>query len=455
MSLGDGVNTLPTSAARAAGARYRPEILATLAGVVLPNAAYLVGLLLGFGPPLRVPLLGLYLCVLVLARRLPAAATIMLYIAVALFDAAWTISFTFYLPLASALRAFSFVSEINIAASPAYLGLIGGFLLSGGSALAIYLRWMPVLRQASLMPAAVLALLLAGYDGAAVILREASMPTQRSVPAIPESATRLSGFEAALLRPGGANGLLVMVESMGAFASPEHQALLMQAFDDPSIRKAYAVTTGTVPFFGSTTAGEMRELCQTSRPYTDMTPDTARTCLPRRLARAGQPSVAIHGFTSSMFDRRGWYPSIGFTRSIFRETLQDTLPRRCGWVFAGLCDAEIGRMLPQLLPQQPTRGFTYWLTLNSHAPVRPGDAPPRLGCDIGGPFGDVETCRMTEAWMDVMDSVAATALNPGVQRPEILIVGDHAPPSWSWRNRDIFIPGRVAWIRLRPLPAGN
>ncbi|MBE2279503.1 MAG: hypothetical protein IAE91_03860, partial [Ignavibacteriaceae bacterium] len=77
------------------------------------------------------------------------------------------------------------------------------------------------------------------------------------------------------LRPGAANALLVITESMGAFANPAHRALLLRPFDDPRIRRAYDVSSGTVPFYGSTTSAENKLLmCPQRFPNFGKTPTT-------------------------------------------------------------------------------------------------------------------------------------------------------------------------------------
>lgn len=448
-----------TAAVAFAGARRRaspyPEALALLAGLILPNAAYFVGQVADVGSPLRAPILGLYLCVVALSRWLPSAVALGAYLAALLFDFVWTLTVTFHMPPSSALDAFRFTSELHLFDSPFYMALIVGTGISTAGVMTIIVRHRETLRRASMVPTALATLVVAGLDSTAVVANQVVLPALRGAPATPESAVRKSGFGEAVLRPGAANALLVITESMGAFANPAHRALLLRPFDDPRIRRAYDVSSGTVPFYGSTTSAEMRELCGRGETYTALTTEAAHDCMPHQLSRAGRRTAAIHGFSGTMFDRETWYPIAGFQRSDFAETLHDRLTRRCGWVFSGLCDNEIGQNLPRLLRRGSAATFTYWLTLNSHVPVRPNDASARLGCDDGGPLGHVEVCRMTELWIDVMEAVAAAALNEHVGPLEVLIVGDHAPPMWSRRGRALFTPGEVAWIRLSPKAGGS
>ncbi|MBR0672058.1 alkaline phosphatase family protein [Neoroseomonas soli] len=442
--------TLPD---RGRGSRLagHPEIVALLAGVLLPNAVHLLGIAADVGVPLRTPAFFLYLWVVLLARRLPFAVACGTYLLVLAADIVWTLSATFHLTPLGILQALKFTSELNLAASPLYLALIAGVASSTTTSLLLLARHREALRQASLVPALLATLALAGGDVWTYATGNVSFLTLRSAPAELDSAARRSGFEQAVLAPGQRNALLVVVESLGAFADPAHRELVLSAFGSRRLRAAYEVTSGTVPYFGATTSGELRELCRSSQSYTTLTAEAARDCLPRRLAEAGRRTVALHAYTGQMFDRRDWYPLLGFQRMLFAEEMADTLHNRCGGVFTGLCDTEIGASLPRLLPPRPEGRFTYWLTLNTHAPIRPGDSQPRFGCDDGGgPFGQKEICLMAELWADLMETVAAVALDARTQPLEVLIVGDHAPALWSRRARALFRPGEVSWVRLAP-----
>jgi hypothetical protein len=95
--------------------------------------------------------------------------------------------------------------------------------------------------------------------------------------------------------------------------------------------------------------------------------------------------------------------------------------------------------------------FIYWVTLNTHIPVAPGDARADFNCKTDRTvFHRAGVCRMGELWHDLFDSIAKLALDPAIAPAEILIVGDHAPPLWSRAGREMFVPGQVAWYRLTP-----
>ena len=130
-----------------------------------------------------------------------------------------------------------------------------------------------------------------------------------------------SGFDEASRAPGRRNMLVVIVESMGAFHDPALQGLLAAPLDDPGIAARYEVSLGTAPYAGSTTAGEMRELCGTRAPYTALLSGDVRDCLPARLAAAGYATFGFHAYTATMFDRRDWWPRLGLQETRFHEDL--------------------------------------------------------------------------------------------------------------------------------------
>ncbi len=105
-----------------------------------------------------------------------------------------------------------------------------------------------------------------------------------------ESAADASGFRKAVLSESH-DSLLVIVEALGVFAKPEHQRMLEAPFKDARLLTDYTVTTGETAYYGSTTAAEMRELCDTREPY-DLLTSGDRARMPSEAARRqGSPDV--------------------------------------------------------------------------------------------------------------------------------------------------------------------
>jgi phosphoglycerol transferase MdoB-like AlkP superfamily enzyme len=195
----------------------------------------------------------------------------------------------------------------------------------------------------------------------------------------------------------------------------------------------------------------MRELCETRASYSEFTKSSGDSCLPERLHRRGYTTTAVHGFYSGMFERNQWYPRIGFAKMEFGEVLVPQIRRLCGRVFRGACDADLAPLIERAAAETKTPNFIYWLTLNTHIPVVPGEALTNFDCERqDNGFGLRRVCHMAELWHDVFGAVAQLALDPSIGPAEILVVGDHAPPLWSKKGRAEFEAGKVPWYRLTP-----
>jgi phosphoglycerol transferase MdoB-like AlkP superfamily enzyme len=195
----------------------------------------------------------------------------------------------------------------------------------------------------------------------------------------------------------------------------------------------------------------MRELCDTRQPYLEFSKANGTSCLPARLRMLGYTTMAVHAFHHSMFERDEWYPVIGFEKEVFGEKLMNMTHRLCGNAFRGVCDADLPPVIAQQAALSKKPKFIYWLTLNTHIPVAPGQALANFGCQKdAGIFRHIHVCEMAELWHDVFEGVSKLALDPSIGPADIIIVGDHSPPLWSRRARAQFEPGLVAWYRLTP-----
>ena len=60
------------------------------------------------------------------------------------------------------------------------------------------------------------------------------------------------------------NLVLILVESWGKTRLAELEQSLLRPYHDRNLSERYTLDQGTVPFSGSTVAGEARELCRSS-----------------------------------------------------------------------------------------------------------------------------------------------------------------------------------------------
>ena len=246
---------------------WTPTVLLCVAGVVLPNALSLGALAAGIGAPPRTAAIIAYATLAVIARLVPAPATIALYLAVAIYDAVSTIALLFNLAPSEIVLALHLSADLKLFASPLYVAMITGLVLLVGANTAVLALKRETLRRGSPAVLMSLALVFAATDFFANTSPHYQFGTLYATGKPMESAAKSSGFRPAALAAHDRNVLMIVVEALGQFADPWRQSILMQPFADPALAKRYDVTTGSTTYYGSTTAAEMRELCNTREPY--------------------------------------------------------------------------------------------------------------------------------------------------------------------------------------------
>lgn len=431
------------------GRLWSPTVFLCVAGVILPNALSLGALATGIGSPPRTTAIIAYATVALLSRMVPRWLTVVLFLATVTYDAVATIALLFNLAPSEIMLALNLSADLNLFASPLYVAMIAGLVLLLGVNIGVLTLKRDVLARGSAGVMMGFAVLFAGADLATNTSAHYQFGTLYAKGKPMDTAADTSGFREAVLSGNGRNALLVMVEALGEFADPWRQAILLQPFQNSDLAKRYDVTTGTSTYYGSTTAAEMRELCNTRESYKTVLEGATYTCLPHEMEQRGYKTVSLHNFTSNFFQRKEWYPRLGFEKQFFREDLAGYLKRQCGGPFRGPCDVDVVPFIGKQLKEAKSPTFFYWMTLSTHVPIAQNEGTPRLNCTRGGgPIGQAEVCSMTEMWMDVFDEIAKMTVD--LPPTEILLVGDHAPPLWSKAGRRVFAPGKVTWVRLTP-----
>jgi hypothetical protein len=245
--------------------------------------------------------------------------------------------------------------------------------------------------------------------------------------------------------------VVVIVESMGRPRFAEASAMFAPLMTD-SMALRFRMRTGVVSAFGSTTTGELRALCGMALNHFAVIGSNL-ACLPTQLRALGFDAVALHGYNGSLFQRREWYPSIGFSRMRFQEELQaGTRHPECGTVFHGICDSSMIAVVREELTRSPEkRELIYWLTLSSHFPIDPRNAPSGPACQALGRIGrEREVCSLWSAIWPVLEGVARLASDRSLPPAWYIVSGDHAPPQ-LFSDTTLFIQRRVPFIELRPL----
>lgn len=442
----------------------RETLLFSVLALLIPNAIYI--LLSCFYCPSRTLFVLLVSSVCFVGLFVHRAVFFVLLLAVMSLDALVFVSSYFQMPVPMLLDSMRYATNLNVWNSLSYLAVITALL-------AAFTLTYTVVRKAGTNRSAVnltvfvvLLFSYAGVDWWANSVPQKYVRAMRSfsesyVP-IETSASRSSDLEAHFRDAEVRNVLFVMVEGLGAFSSKKLRDAVWQPLLQKDIAEKYTVETGRTVYFGSTTSGEARELCNLKADYRDFRSRDSADCLPTHAAQAGYKTASFHAFTGTFFERFDWYPKIGFQEMNFLESNAgidlgkgETLGH-CGITFRGLCDTDVAGAVEAFLLNDPAeRKFAYWLTLNSHKPVAPGEVPARLGCNDGGIFGDRELCLMAEQWLHVSYLVRDIAMDKQLAQTDIVLVGDHHPPLFTRSARGLFEPGKVAWLHLKPIPSDS
>jgi Sulfatase len=282
----------------------------------------------------------------------------------------------------------------------------------------------------------------------------ASQPDSSPVPsamALALSATNLTAGEISH-QP---NVVLVLLESWGINQDLDVRNSLVRPYEQPALLARYRVMQGTVPFYGSTIAGEARELCGNNIGYhlLDASSQELRGCLPDRLATSGYHAIALHGMDGHMFKRSSWYTTIGFQERWFKDSFREQGLLDCGGAFIGTCDAAIAEWIAQRLDRKDANPqFVHWMTLNSHLPVPiPAVLPAGAPCSpIPSLAQQPALCSWYQLVANVHDSVSRIAMSKLARPTVFVIVGDHAPPFASPTLRSQFSSTDVPYVLLLP-----
>jgi len=245
--------------------------------------------------------------------------------------------------------------------------------------------------------------------------------------------------------------VIVVVEALGVPAMAADRAIFAADWDRQSWQDRYQVSSGVVPFYGSTTRGEMRELCDRWENY-DTVGDFASECLPARYRAAGYETHAFHAFDGSLFDRQAWYPQIGFDTATFRTDFMQRGLSHCVGVFAGACDRQIPALIGERLKQADSPQLIYFLTLNTHLPIVANEELGTARCEMGTAQWAEENqqvCRLYQLHHHLADALDKLAMDEQLPPTDFLIVGDHLPPFFTRADRARFDAASVPWILLR------
>lgn len=332
--------------------------------------------------------------------------------------------------------------------SPEYL--VGGLLAIG--ALYAIVRYSPKVERFRTPMAWMLAALIGmGFIALENRANSATQGSYRNAPPEGAALSSATGDAGLLAETSGRHLVIVLVEALGVPKGGDEARLFTRDWNRPGWSARYDIETGTVPYYGSTTNAELRELCDSWGDFGSFDFERAG-CLPDIYRKAGYDTLGIHGFYGDFFDRRTWYPRLGFSETWFREDLDNAGVPRCGGMFEGACDADIPARLGERLKKAERPQLVYWLTLNTHLPVI---EEARMGtdtCSVGKADWrrqNPHLCRLFAVHRQLADALDEMAMDPDLPPTDFLIVGDHVPPFFDRVSRLKFDGQNVPWVLLR------
>lgn len=249
--------------------------------------------------------------------------------------------------------------------------------------------------------------------------------------------------------------VLIVVESWGLSADSTIRNSLVSSYTKGDLATKYKILQGTVPFYGPTVSGEVRELCGSKGGFEvlNTSPAELQKCLPDRLAALGYHNIALHGMDGHLFNRNQWYSRIGFDEVRFRDSFQEQGLRNCPGAFPGTCDTDVADWIGDRLEKDEARPrFIYWMTLNSHLPL---PNPPLLqnpaSCSITDSARRMPAlCSWYQLEDNVHQAIADLALRVSARPTVFIVVGDHAPPFSEPELRGGFSNTVVPYLILIP-----
>jgi hypothetical protein len=421
-----------------------------LVWVVIANAGFAMMWFIG-APPRNPEILASGVIGLIV-RNQPRWVQFPAFVAAVLYSLLAYVSGMFNLAIMSLLHSLKFFMELNPAHSSEYLYGAAGLVLLMGVGF-VCLRRPQGFTDLRLMLLAILAFFsYTRLDWAMSWQMGGHYNHMASAGAPFTSAVNLSGFGPAAAGPKR-NLMIVIVESLGQpVRNREMERLVFARYRQSDVTSRFDLTRGTSLYYNSTTSGEVRELCGRWGDYFDYLDKPTDGCLPARLRRAGYETSAYHSFSGKFFERETWWPNVGFQHRTFGDQLLAQGLPECGGVFPGACDREVPRLLADRLKHADKPQFVYWLTLNSHLPVPPGENLDDTHCQDIAPTIAKDypmICRQFAIWHDLDAALAKEITAPDFPPTDILIVGDHMPPYFDRRLRREFAPDRVPWLLLR------
>lgn len=248
---------------------------------------------------------------------------------------------------------------------------------------------------------------------------------QTSETALGDRYSFSTGYDEVLRIENPKKILFIVNESWGVTSDEIQEDVLHEILNNKRLKllKQSEVNTD-----GFTVNAEIRELCGLYLNNFNLKKQKNgfEQCLPHILSKRGFHTLGVHGAASTMYERKDWYPKLGFKESLFYENFLN-LNSRC-YSFPGLCDRDLMQVIRNKLMNHD-QIFLYWLTLNTHLSYDLRDLKnDQFDCERFLIDGKSSLCRnlklQKQFFSDFNDNFVVDELEGTI----VVIVGDHAPP---------------------------
>lgn len=251
------------------------------------------------------------------------------------------------------------------------------------------------------------------------------------------------------------NQFLIILESWGLPKNKMDWEKLQRVLAKVAMENNWTSKSGAVPFKGSTTYGELRELLNASGDYRYfLNKDSSKLfkSIFEIKKDHGYKTLAAHSFTGKMFERSIWWKNVGVDSLIFLETLvsKNGFSREnlnYSNPFTSLNDEETFRAVVSLSGSSQQKVFVYLLTENTHLPYYSKTGSNRYFDQLG--YSSKLSDEANNQIKRIMELLSFFIVNLGKENwSKVLIVGDHMPPFFKESDRSFYSSKYVPYIQL-------
>lgn len=249
--------------------------------------------------------------------------------------------------------------------------------------------------------------------------------------------------------------MLIIVESFGLIVDSSKRKVFQKSISSVFEKYYWKTNWGNIPFSGSTTNAELRELLNCFGDYRFFNrPNNAKKfqSIFQIKKKQGYHISAIHSFTGNMFERSTWWKNIGADDVYFKEDLQNSsnfkIDLNFDTPFISVNDEDAFDFI-QEKARIGGKHFTYILTENSHLPFKSIVKIPTLdnlfNIDKEAVLSE-EAKNQNKRITSFLIYIAKNLDSCKFQK--ILIVGDHIPPFFKKNDRSFYCNDHVPYLIL-------